>query len=69
MNSFLNPHNGTSLTGVIDIPAHSISLYDETVSKEPGDIKDIFIPKSNISVAESYDVQIDESGDNVTTMY
>ena len=33
MNPFLNPHNGTSLTGVIDIAAHNISLYDETVSK------------------------------------
>ena len=29
----------------------------------------MFIPKSDISVAESYDVQIDELGDNVTTMY
>ena len=65
MNSFLSPHNGTSLTGVIDITAHSISLYDETVSKEPENIKDIFIPKSDIGVAEPYDVQIDELGDNL----
>ena len=27
MNAFLNPHNGTSLTGVIDLTAHSISLF------------------------------------------
>ena len=43
MNSFLNPHNGTSLTGVIDITAHTISLYDENVSKEPENIKDILL--------------------------
>ena len=69
MNSFLNPHNGTSLTGVIDITAHSISLNGETVSKEPGNIKYIFIPKSDISVAELFEVQIDELGDNIITMY
>ena len=69
MNSFLNPHNGTSLTGVIDITAHTLSLYDENVSKEPENIKDIFIPKSDISVAEPIEVQIDELGDNIITMY
>jgi len=69
MNSFLNPHNGTSLTGIIDITAHSISLYDENTNKEPQNIKDIFIPKSDISVAEPYEVQIDEFGDNIITMY
>ena len=69
MNSFLNPHNSTSLTGVVDITAHSISLSDEAVSKEPGNIKGIFIPKSDTSVAEPYDVQIDELGENVITMY
>ena len=69
MNPFLNPHNGTSLTGVIDITAHIISLYDENVSKEPENIKDSFIPKSDISVAEPYEVQIDELGDNIITMY
>ena len=45
MNSFLNLHNGTSLTGVIDITAHTISLYDENVSKEPENIKDILYLK------------------------
>ena len=29
MNAFLNPHNGTSLTGIIDVTAHSISLFQE----------------------------------------
>ena len=29
----------------------------------------IFIPKSDISVAEPYDVKIDEPGNNVITMY
>ena len=36
----LNPHSGTSLTCVIDITAHTISLYDDT-SQEPENIKDI----------------------------
>ena len=69
MNAFLNPHNGTSLTGVINLTAHSISLYDESVSKEPQNIKDMFIPKSDISVAEPIEVQIAELGDNIITMY
>ena len=42
MNSFLNPQNGISLTGVIDLTAHSISSYDENVPKEPENIKDMF---------------------------
>ena len=29
MNSFLNPRNGTSLTNIVDVTAHSISLYQE----------------------------------------
>ena len=69
MNSFLNPHNQTSLTGIIDVTAHSISLYDEDTNEEPINIKDIFIPRSDISIAEPYDVQLDEFGDNVITMY
>ena len=67
MNSFLNPHNGTSLTGVVDTLAHSLSLFQENES--PKNIKDIFIPKSDISIAGPYDVQIDELGNNVSTMY
>ena len=67
MNSFLNPHNGTSLTGVIDITAHSISLFQE--NEEPQNIKDAFLNKNTISIAEPYDVQIDENGNNFITMY
>ena len=68
MNSFLNPHNnGPSLTGVIDVTAHSISLFQE--NEPPKNIIDIFIPKSDISIALPYDVIIDELGNNVISMY
>ena len=67
MNSFLIPHNSTSLTGVIDVTAHSISLFQENES--PKDINDISIPKNDTSTAEPYDVIIDELGNNVITMY
>ena len=68
MNSFLNPHkNGPSLTGVTGVAAHSISLFQE--SEEPQNIKDISTPTSDISVAEPYDIQIDETGNNIITMY
>ena len=60
MNSFLNPHNGTSLTGVVDLTAHSISLFQENES--PQNTKDTFMNKNNISIAGPYDVQIDELG-------
>ena len=67
MNSFLTPHNGPSLTGVIDVTAHSISLFQENAP--PKDINDIFIPQSDISIALPYDIPIDELGNNVITMY
>ena len=68
MNAFLNPHNnGPSLTGVTDITVHSISLFQE--SEEPQNIKNMFIPKSDISVVEPYDIQVDETGNNIITMY
>ena len=67
MNSFLNPNNGTSLTGVIDLTAHSISLFQE--NEAPQNIKDTFMNKHLISIAEPYDVQIDEMGDNIIQMY
>ena len=67
MNVFLNPHGGTSLTGVIDITAHSISLFQE--NEPPQHIKDIFIPKSDISIAEPIDAQINELGNNTLQMY
>ena len=68
MNAFLNPHNnGPSLTGVIDRTAHSISLFQE--NEEPQNIKNIFIIKSDTSVAEPYDVGTDETGHNIIIMY
>ena len=67
MNSLLNPHSSVSLTGIIDVTAHSISLFDE--NEEFKNIKNIFIPKSDISIAEPYDVIIDETGNSVITMY
>ena len=67
MNAFLNPNsNGPSLTGAIDVTAHSISLIQE--NEPPKNIICIFIPKNDISVAD-YDVQADELGNNVITMY
>ena len=66
MNAFLNPHkNGPSLTGIIDVTAHSISVFQEDELPK----NNIFIPNSDISIAEPYDVQIGELGNNVTTMY
>ena len=62
MNAFLN-NNGPPLTGVVDIAAHSRSLFQQ--NEEPQNIQNIFIPKSDISGAEPYDVQIDELGNNV----
>ena len=68
MNAFLNPHNnGPSLTGITDVTAHSISLFQE--NEPPKNIKSIYIPKSDTSVAEPYDFQIAELGDNIITMY
>ena len=47
--------------------AHSMSLFQEN---EPlKNIIDIFILKCDISVAEPYDVQIDELGNTVIAMY
>ena len=67
MSSFLTPHNGPSLTGVIDVTARSISLFQENAP--PKNIEDTFIPQSGISIALPYGVVIDELGNNVTTMY
>ena len=64
--SFLK-NNVTSLTGIVDVTAHSISLFQE--NEELKNIEDIFIPKSGISIAEPYDVIIDEIGNNVISMY
>ena len=47
----LDPRNGTSLTNIIDVTAHSISLF-QGENEPPKDINDIFIPQTNISIAE-----------------
>ena len=66
MSSFLNTHNGTSLTGITDLTAHSISIFQE--NELPKNINDIFIPNCDISIAEPYDVIIDELSHSVITM-
>ena len=45
-------NNGTSLTGIVDVTAHSVSLFQENENEEPEKIIDISIPKSDISIAE-----------------
>ena len=63
----MNTHNnGPSLTGVVDITANSISLFQDNGTTN--NINDISIHKSDISVAEPYDVPIDELG-NTIQMY
>ena len=59
-------NNGPSLTGIVDITANNISLFQDNGSTK--DIEDIFISISDISIAEPYDVPIDENG-NVIQMY
>ena len=59
--------NRPSLTGITDVTAHSMSLFQE--NEPPQNIKDTFIPKRDISVAEPYDFQIDETGNHIITMY
>ena len=68
MTAFLNPHsNGPSLTGIIDVTAHSTSVFQE--DELPKHINGIFIPSSGISTAVPYDVQIGELCNNAITMY
>ena len=68
MNAFINLHNnGPSLTGTIDVTAHSISVFQE--DELPKQINDISIPNSDIITAEPYDVQIGELGNTVITVY
>ena len=59
-------NNGPSLTGVVDITANSISLFQDNGTTK--NINDIFINENDISTAEPYDVPIDENG-NVIQMY
>ena len=65
-SSWILTNDGPSLTGVVDITANSISLFQNNGS--PKNIEDIFISKSDISIAEPHDVPIDENG-NVIQMY
>ena len=68
MNAFLNRHNnGPPLTGISDVTARSISLSQE--NDTPKHLIAIFIPASNISVAEPYGVQVAELGVNNFTMH
>ena len=59
-------NNGPSLTGVVDIIANSISLFQDNGAVK--NINDIFINENDISTAEPYDVAIDELG-NTIQMY
>ena len=67
MDAFLNPRNGASLTNIIDVTAHSISLFQE--NEQPKNINDMLIPKTDISIAEPIVVQIDELGNGTIQMY
>ena len=60
-------NNDPSLAGIIDITAHNISLFQD--NGPPKNIIDISIPKSDTSIAEPYDVQINENDNNLITMY
>ena len=67
MTAFLNPRNGASLTNIIDVTAHSISLFQE--NEQPKKTNELFIPQTSISIAEPIDVQIDGLGNNIIQVY
>ena len=67
MNAFSNPRNGASVTNIIDVTAHSISVFQE--NEQPKNIYEMFIPQTSISISEPIDVQIDELGNNIFQMY
>ena len=67
MNAFKIPRNGKSLNNIIDVTAHSISLFQE--NEQPKHINNMFIPKTDISIAEPIEVQMDELGNNTIQMY
>jgi len=50
-NTFLNPGNKTSLTGILDIVANSVSLIvtDENNDDEPISIQDLYVNKNKIA--------------------
>ena len=61
MNTFLNPHNRVSLTGLLDIAANSISLIqlnEDLGEEEIKNIEDIFLKYKNISTVEDVTVPI-----------
>ena len=60
MNACLHPRNVTSLTNIVDVTAHSISLFQE--KEKHKNINHTFIHKTDISMAEPIDVQINELG-------
>ena len=67
MNAFLIPRNGASLTNIIEVTAHSISLFQE--NEQPKQINDTIIPKTDISIAEPIEVQIYELGNSIIQLY
>ena len=67
MDAFLNPRNGASLTNIIDVTAHSISLFQEI--EQLKNINELIIPQTSISIAEPIDAQIDELGNKIVQMY
>ena len=67
MSAFLNPRNGTSLTNMFDVTAHSIILFQD--NEQAKHINDICMPKTDISIAEPIEVQVDELGNNTIHMY
>ena len=67
MNAIFDPINGTSLTNMIDVTAHSISLFQE--NEQPKHMNGIFIPKADISIAKPIEVQIDELGHDTIQMH
>ena len=70
---FKNPRNCASLTNIIDVTAHSTSLFQE--NEQPNNINDmyiyiyIYIPNTDISIAEPIDVHIDELGNALIQIY
>ena len=66
ITAYLNPRNRTPLNNIIDIHAHSISLLQ---AEKPTHIFESLINQNNISIAEPVEIQIDESVNNVITMY
>ena len=61
LNSFLNPNNSVSLTGIVNITADKISLIqvnDDLGVEEIKNIENIFLQYQNISTVEDITVQI-----------